>query len=151
MLKLIIQIAKKVQGNSDYSSIQASVTIERELAHGEDVLGAAAVLQAQAEASVDRQLGLAPVAPVATTPPAPVHAGSSANMGTRAGPAPRPPTGSRRAPTRATPSQLGLLQRLIGDNQPQVVAICQHHRVQQLSDLSVAQASEVIDTLKAPR
>ena len=151
-IRIVINISKKQLGLTDYSSIQASCSIEREIAHGEDILTAAADLQAQAEAAVDQQLarGSAP-----TPPPSQLvtgRPGQTANTPARAAtPPPRPSGHGRRAPTRATPSQLGLLQRLIGDNQSQVIAICQHHQVQELAALTVAQASEVIDTLKAPR
>jgi len=150
-MKIVINISKKVPGPTNYSSIQASCSIEREIAHGENILTAAADLQAQAEEAVDQQLarGSAPTQP--STSFVTSRNNQTANAPRTATPPPRPSGHGRRAPTRATPSQLGLLQRLVGDNQSQTIAICQHHQVQQLSDLSVAQASDVIDTLKAPR
>jgi hypothetical protein len=154
VMKLVINIAKKIPGLTDYSSVQASCSIEREVGMGEDLLVAAADLQAQAEASVDQQLARR-TAPMPASPGMALNLpslASTANGLARASARPVHPSGrGRRGPTLATPSQLGLLTRLIGSNQPQVIAICEHHHIQQLADLTVAQASEVIDTLKAPR
>ncbi len=133
-LKLVINISKKVPGPQEYSSIQAACTIEGEVSQGQDPVSEAARLYAQAEAAVDAQLrlqGKPTVAPPRAT-------------------APPTPSGKARGSC-ATPSQLQLLQRLIGGNQPQTVAICQHYGISDLSSLSVRQASEAIDQLKSPK
>ncbi len=132
-LKLVINISKKVPGPQEYSSIQAACTIEGEVSQGQDPVAEAARLYAQAEAAVDAQLR---IQAVTTAPP-------------RATPPPKP-SGSARGSC-ATPSQLQLLLRLIGSNQPQVTAICQHYGTSDLASLSVRQASEAIDQLKGPK
>lgn len=154
-LKITVNVSKKIPGAEDYSSNQASCSIEGEVAVGQDPAAEAARLYAAAEAAVDRQLGLA-AAPTSPAQPHPAANHRAANPAQA--PAQRParayaprtaPT-HRRGPPPATPSQLGLLQRLIGANQEQTVAITQHYGVAQLSDLTVAEASEAIDHIKGP-
>jgi hypothetical protein len=67
-LKLVINISKKIPGPTDYSSVQASCSIEGELMVGQDAGPEAARLYAQAEAAVDRQLGIATTSPSTVVP-----------------------------------------------------------------------------------
>src|SRR4051812_19738979 len=74
-LKLLINLAKKIPGPVDYSSVQASCSIEGELVAGQDPVAESARLFTQAEAAVDRQLNIAqsssaPAQSSATMPPA---------------------------------------------------------------------------------
>ncbi len=148
-LKLVINISKKIPGPQDYSSVQAACTLEGELAQGQDPATEAARLYAQAEAAVDAQLGLQSSSSWTNHAPFQPIAAPTAQATPRATPVPAPSGSGRRGPSRATPSQLQLLQRLIGSNQPQSVAICQHYGTPDLATLSVRQASEVIDELKS--
>ncbi len=59
-LKITINIAKKIPGGSDFSSTQASCSLEGEVAAGQDPTAEAERLYLQAESAVDRQLGIQP-------------------------------------------------------------------------------------------
>ncbi len=147
-IAITASIAKKVPlPGVDYASRQASISVTGEVSSLDQIGSESARLFAAAQAAVDAQLGL---------PPQPTrvdHANPSLVPGQTANAAQRtvttPPSGSaRRSPGRATPSQLQLLQRLIGSNQPQTVAICAHYGSPDLAGLTVRQASEAIDQLK---
>ena len=142
-IRIIASLAKKLPlPGQDFSSQQASIEISAEVQDLSQIAAEAQRLYHVAEAAVDRQLGIIP--PTTNTPTTP---GPNTTGPRPANPPPRPSGNGRRS--LATPSQLGLLQRL--SSPEQVRAICEHHRVGQLADLSVKQASEVIDTLKSPR
>lgn len=134
-LKLLIQLSKKVPGPTDYSSVQASCSIEGELAPNQDPVAESARLYHQAEAAVDRQLGLtqAPSTPRGSVSLAP----SSASQ-----PYSRPPTG-------VTPAQRLLIDQLLRDTKIDPTAVLQHFGITSLDYLTCKQASALIDDLKA--
>lgn len=143
-LKLVIQLSKKVPGPSEYSSVQASVSIDAELAAGQDPAAEAARLYSQAEAAVDRQLGIAPT-PATTSHsspnPAPVSMATSA--------ASRPYTRPPRRGALVTPAQLRLIDQLLRDTRTDPGAVLQHFGVGSLDQVSCKDASALIDDLKA--
>ena len=153
-LKLVINISKKIPGPLDFSSIQASCSIEGELTAGQDPTVEAARIFAQAEAAVDRQLGLQAQE---TVPQATLHQQPSPSSTTSvgAGHASRPQAsqpyrsnGQRRAPAPVTDSQIRFLERLIRDTGTDLNAILQHHQVGSLRDLSCKAAAGLIDEMK---
>jgi hypothetical protein len=153
MLKLVITISKKVPGPQDYSSTQSSVSIEGELASGQDPVAEAARLQSQAEAAVDRFLGLSPAH---TENPAPQQSRTPApTLPPRTSPAPpnsgasRPYAQGRRAPAPITESQVSFIGRLLTESRTTLDAVLAHFQVGSLRDLSAKQGSELIDSLKS--
>lgn len=125
-LKLVVNIAKKVPGPAEFSSIQASCSMEGEIAVGQDPVAEAQRLYAQVEQAVDRQLGLNH--PISPTQP------------------PRPPI--QRTTSPVSPAQLRYLKQLI-DRQPQALnQILADHRISALEQLSSRDASVVIERLK---
>lgn len=139
-LKLVIQLSKKVPGPAEFSSVQASCSIEGELAAGQDPIAESSRLYAQAEAAVDRQLGLIPAAgptPRTTTS----MATSSASQ-----PYTRP---ARRGAATATPAQLRLIDQLLQATRTEPAAVLQHFGVTALDQISCKDASALIDNLKA--
>jgi hypothetical protein len=147
-LKLVINISKKIPGPTDYSSVQAGCSVEGELVVGQDAGIECARLYAQAEAAVDRQLGLAaaqPVAPPVPAPPAPV-ATSSQPSSSR--PASYPSSGGRRAPSPISAAQLRFLRQLLDRTPGAIDRILAEHRVASIEALSSRAASSVIDQLK---
>jgi hypothetical protein len=147
-LKLLIHLSKKIPGPTDYSSIQASCSIEGDLDPSQDLVAASARLYAQAEAAVDRQLGLSAPATTAATaaargpqPHSPSLATSSASQ-----PYIRP---ARRPPTSVTPAQLRLIDQLLRDSRTDPAAVLQHFGVTALEQLACKDASALIDDLKA--
>lgn len=144
--KLVINVSKKIPGPSDYSSTSASCSIESECPPDQAVTEAAR-LYAQAEQAVDRQLGLTAVPPPTASPPPSANPPSwprSSSMPSSSRPAP-----GRRGMPSATASQLKLLGHLLSAREGQAAAILHHYQVTDLSQLTVKQASETIDTLKA--
>lgn len=139
-LKLVINVAKKIPGPEEYSSVQASCSLEGELLPNQDAGPEAARLFAAAEQAVDRQLGVSgePV----STPTAPVVAAATASA---------PPRHTARPTLAATDSQLRLLRRLVNGNRILLGEVLAEHQVGQLEELSIRQASQLIDRLKGPR
>ncbi len=167
-LKLLINIAKKIPGPLEYSSIQASCSIEGELTAGQDPAAESARLFAQAEAAVDAQLRIAPAtvqpsmaaAPTPVTSPATPVQPFQPQPGRAAANFPRPPSQpayrsggggqhQRRGPAPVTDSQLRFLDRLIQQAGANIAEICAQERVGSLNDLSCKAAAELIDRLKA--
>ncbi len=152
-VKLIVNIAKKIPIDGlDYSSVQASCSIEGEVAANQDPAIESARLFAQAEAAVDRQLGVAAPSPTSSMPritmtePSPSAVSpSSANvrLNTQHAPARR-----LRGPAPVTDAQLRLLGRLIGEGRASLEGLLSHHGVADLRDLTCKAASEAIDSLK---
>lgn len=144
-LKLIIAVSKKIPGPQEFSSVQASCTIEGEIAAGQHPAEEAAKLYAQSEAAVDRQLGLAGAVPA----PPPASPGATP----AAAPAPIPSSPSRpyrrTAPAPITASQLRFLQRLIDQTRTPVAAILARFQVGGLEHLSCKDAAHLIDEIKA--
>lgn len=105
-LKLLINISKKIAGVTDYSSIQASCSIEGEILVGQDAGIECARLYAQAEAAVDRQLHLTPAAPTTPIAPTPSTPIPTSNHGpTTSAPAPTATRGYQ-APAERSRSRL---------------------------------------------
>lgn len=158
-LKLVINISKKVpMPGVDYASTSASCSIEGEVAAGQDPAAEAARLYHQAEAAVDTQLArVQPGSPGSSGSGVP--AGRTGTPGSTAAPAAASPPGASgagrpyqrttRKPAPITPSQFRLLSRLVQSTGTDAQAICQHHGVAGLDHLTCAQASALIDDLKA--
>lgn len=149
-LTLIINLSKKIPGPVDYSSIQASCSIEGEIAAGQDPVAESARLFSQAEEAVDRQLGLTAVTPISASSapaPAPVPPRSSSAP---AGAAPYPSSGARRAPTPISAAQLRFLRQLLDRTPGAQDRVLAEHQVQRIEALTSRAASAVIDRLKAP-
>lgn len=143
-LKLIIQLSKKVPGPSEYSSVQASCSIEGELSSHQDFVVESARLYQQAESAVDRQLGIAPAAVIGnqrpSTSPAPTSMATSA--------ASRPYTRPARRGALVTPAQLRLIDQLLRDTRTDVGAVLQHFGVSALDQIGCKDGSALIDDLK---
>jgi hypothetical protein len=150
-LKLIITVSKKIPGPQEYSSIQASCSIEGELAAGHDPVAEAAHLQAQAQQAVDQFLGITTTTPT-SAPRSASPAASSAprNQMPSNTSASRPYAGNRRAPAPATDSQLRFLTKLLNDTRTDVTAILQQYQIGDLRELSCKAAAQLIDELKQP-
>lgn len=149
-LKIVINISKKVPiSGIDYASTSASCTLEGEVASGQDPQAEAARLYRQAEQAVDTQLVLGANAKFAqagsavqsATPNPPLSSAQPSSNGGRGYP--------RRRPAVVTPSQLGLVIKLIKDTKTDPGAILAHYQASALNQLSVRDASELIDELKA--
>jgi hypothetical protein len=144
-IKLVINIAKKVPGPQEFSSVQASCSIEAECSTGDPVAEAAA-LYLQAEAAVDHQLRLTPFQAAPVQPSTGSRLPYADHRPRAKQPPPRPLV--QRAPPLATQSQLNLLSRLMSEQPGRLDAILHHFQIGSLQQLTVAQASEVIDQLK---
>lgn len=151
--KVITTVSKKIPiAGLDFSSVSASCTVEAEIADLAQVAGQARALYATAEAAVDEQLRLAaPTASAAVPPPArpaPTYR-SGPNQQPRST-SPTPPSGrGGRGMPRASASQLKLIERLIDGDGQRAGAICAESGVRSLPELSIRQASQLIDQLKA--
>ena len=150
MSQIIVNISKKIQGKSEYSSISASCSLEGTFLPGQDPGNECARLYAQAEAAVDRQLGLAAAqseashAPTLPAPAAPSSKPSSSR------PMAYPSSGGRRAPSPSSAAQHRLL-RMLCDRIPGAIdRILAEHRIASIEALSSRAASSIIDQLKAP-
>lgn len=140
-IKLVVNISKKIPGPSDYSSVQASCSIEGELPAGQNPNVEAARLFSQAEAAVNQQLTLKP-ANFAGPALAPAQRWTPPTATTQ-------PTSQRRAPAPVTDSQLRFITRLLDSGKGSLNAILAQHQVGDLRDLSCKAAAGLIDTLKA--
>ncbi len=136
-LSIIVYVSKKLPGATDFSSIQASCSLTGEVPTGADPLGAAAALFAKAELAVDRQLGQAP----ATTP-----APHSTNLARSPADVERPHL-SARVTSNITDSQKRLIRRI--GREDIVHARLSQLGVGDLDQLSIRQASQLIDAMKA--
>jgi hypothetical protein len=151
-LKLLVTISKKIPGAQDYSSTQASVSIEGELTAGQDPVAEASRLQDQAQVAVDQFLGLpSGGARIPAPPPRPAtHRPVSSPAGSYGGSqASRPYRQSTRAPAPVTDNQLKLIDRLLPTSGTTLEAVLQHHQSGSLRELTCQQASALIDSLKA--
>ena len=150
-LKLVINISKKIPGPTDYSSVQASCSIEGELIVGQDAGPECARLYAQAEAAVDRQLGIARSSPAASPVPAPIAPVASPQPSPSSSrPTAYPSSGGRRAPAGISAAQLRFLRQLCDRTPGAIDRILEEHRIASIEALSSRAASAVIDQLKAP-
>jgi hypothetical protein len=151
-LKLVINISKKVPGPQDFSSIQASCSLEGECSIGQDPTAETARLFAQAESAVDAQLKLtaAPTTPIA--PPSSTPIPTSNHGPTTSVPTPNSTRGYQRTGRKvalATPSQLGLIDRLLRETNTNVNAVLNHYQVGSLDQIACKDVSALIDELKA--
>ena len=151
-LKLIVNVSKKIQGKTNFSSTQASCSIEGEISSGQDPVQEAAKLYAQAEQAVDAQLfSTSAVQPAPVVPPTPVVSSNSPPHPVQRQTASQPYRGGsqpRRSPAPVTESQLRFLDRLITQTNSSVPAILDQHQVGSLRDLSCKAAAGLIDELK---
>jgi hypothetical protein len=154
-LKLLVALSKKVPGPLDFSSIQASCSIEGELSTGQDAAAEAARLYAQAELAVDRQLGIGrphsvPLQPAAAPP---FHAPPSPSPPLSASPAAGtthyPSSGGRRAPSLISAAQGRFLRQLLERNPGAHERILAEHRIPSIDALTSRTASLIIDQIKA--
>lgn len=147
------QLAKKIPGEINFSSKQASITISAEVTDLNQVVAEAARLYALAEKAVDAQLAqhavtappLAASSQLSASSPAPTQSPVQrpvASQPYRANP-------QRRAPAPVTESQLRFLDRLIQQTGSSVPAILEQHQVGALRDISCKAAAGLIDELKA--
>ena len=156
-LKILITISKKVPGAQDYSSIQASCSIEGELAPGQDPAVEASRLQTQAQQAVDQFLGITPATSLGSPPPAnhrPVqYAANSPRPGARSptpnGQSTRPYADNRRTPAPVTDNQLRFIERLLAETQTDLGAVLHHHQVGSLRQLTCKAAAQLIDELRS--
>lgn len=144
-IKLLINVSKKIPEAQDFSSTQASVSIEGELAPGQDPVAEAARLQAQAQQAVDQFLG---IAPVQVTPPPRQQSSQPAPSPSR--PAPPRSSSPRRTVAPATDSQLRYIRRLLDQSGASLPGILDHHQVGSLEQLTCKAAAQLIDELKVP-
>ena len=149
-LKLITTISKKIPlPGLEFSSCQASCTIEGEVTDLNQAPAEARRLYLLAENAVDQQLCLHST----NDHPQPIRSGPAQGVSPSRASAPSPSanrSAPRRNPPMVTDSQLRLLHRLL-DNQPDLITHhCRRHGVECLEDLTVSQASGLIDALKAP-
>lgn len=141
-LKLVIQLSKKVPGPSDFSSVQASCSIEGELSPNQDPAAESARLYAQAEAAVDHQLGIA----ATSSNLAQIPRGTT-TMATSA--ASQPFIRPARRTANVTPAQLRLIDQLLRDTRTDLGAVLQHYKITVLDQLACKDASALIDDLKS--
>jgi hypothetical protein len=130
-LKLVVNIAKKVPGPAEFSSIQASCSIEGEIAVGQDPVAEAARLYGQIEQAVDRQLGITSI----PQPTSPRHA-------------PTYPSTNRRSPVPISAAQLRFLRQLCDRTPGAMDRILADQRIASIELLSSRAASGIIDQLK---
>jgi len=150
-IKLLINLSKKVPGPTDYSSIQASCSIEGELLVGQDTAAECARLYAQAEAAVDRQLGITAGKPDPAHVPTPLPASTANSQPPQpSGRSQYPSSGARRAQASISAAQLRFLRQLCDRTPGAIDRILADHRIGQLEDLTSRSASAVIDSLKTP-
>lgn len=146
-------LSKKIQlPGHDYASQQASITITGEVTDLAKVGDEAVRLLKLAESAVDAQLHLtgAPVSNI--TPVSPKHISASNPGPNAATPAPSATRGYQRTGRKvalATPSQLGLIDRLLRETKTDVNAVLQHYQIGGMDQISCKDASELIDELKA--
>ena len=154
MLKILVNFSRKVPDREPYSSRQASVSLEGEIANGYDPSIETARLFAQAESAVDRQLaGPKEDMPGAATSPRSTSAVAPQSATGAPPAAPRPQQQAtrgypRRGPAPITDSQLRLIERLVGEGTGTLQAICSQYEIGALRDLSCKAASALIDSLK---
>ena len=162
-MKLIITYATKLPGPTDYSSVQAGISIEKEVPETADLQAESAVLYRQAEEAVSRQLASTGLRSGQTADPAPSREGESWAGAASSRPTRHPameragairtgrplPGNGRRSLPPATSSQLGLIRRLLGRDGGLRDRILDEQGVSALESLTVRQASQVIDALKA--
>lgn len=148
-LKLVINISKKVPGPIDFSSVQASCSIEGELVAGQDPVAETTRLYAQAEAAVDRQLGIAESSQVF----APARSGSTPSTSSQpplTAPRPVPSSGQRRAPALISPAQIRYLRQLLDQAHGALPRVLADHQIATIEQLTSRAASVLIDRLKVP-
>ena len=154
MLKLLINIAKKIPGPQDYSSIQSSVSIESEISAGQDPVAEAARLQDQAQQAVDRFLGITS-APRPTPPPlAPENPISTPTRSTSSQPPahsasqPYHAGGQRRPAAQCSPAQVRYLRQLIDQGGHDYASICSRFNVSSIEEMRSREGSALIDELR---
>jgi hypothetical protein len=142
------QLAKKVPiPGADFSSQQASITLNAEVSDLSQVAAEAQRLYSLAEQAVDAQLAghvrhpaAAPPAPAPTQAAPPAPSAASRPYASASSP--------RRGPAPVTDSQLRFLDRLIRQAGVDPAAILAQHQVGSLRDLSCKVAAQLIDELK---
>jgi hypothetical protein len=149
--KIIASVSKKIPlAGLDFSSTSASCTVEAEITDLAQVADQARLLYRQAEAAVDEQLRLAASPPAQTraTPTPSAYANGPNPSPRSSGPAPSNGRSGRGMP-RASASQLKLIERLIDGDGQRAGDICNQHGVRSLPEMTIRQASQVIDQLRA--
>ena len=159
MLKIVVNIAKKIpMPGVEFSSIQASCSIEGEASNVQDAAAEAAKLYYQAERAVDSQLRF-------TTEQRKESGGSQSqtrtgissndmvrtnnNGGTVQRQNSRPYQNNGRTQAPVTDGQLRYLDRLITETNTDINAVLNHFHVASLRDLSCKVAAGLIDELKS--
>jgi len=164
-IALHASIAKKVPiPGEQYASRQASLSIVGEVTDLAHILDEAHRLFGLAEIAVDAQLASMPPTSAIRSPatgqpvrrpaqstPAAIPQMPSSSQSIPPSPPPPPPRSSRpfrRAVAAVTPSQLQLIQRLLGEGRGDLTAILHHYQLGGLDQLGCRDASVLIDILK---
>lgn len=138
-MKIECCISKKRPGAQQFSSDAVSITITSEC-QSADPMREAGSLFAQCNAIVDSELSLlAQKEEFARVQVSAVN-GSAAHE--------RPVNGRRRKPTPATDNQLEFIEHLLETSTKSAESISRYYQIGSLQELTVTQASEVIDELK---
>jgi len=150
-----VAAAKKLPHPTEqYGSIQATVSLQGEAGGLGDVATVVRDLFAAAQAGVDQHLAEQVDGAAAATQPAPARSAYSPQAGAQPRPVSRAPSTSRPAPRRGMPSasasQLTLIERLLAGDGQRASDICAEHGVRSLAELTIRQASQLIDQLKVP-
>ena len=146
-LKLVINISKKVPGPIDFSSVQASCSIEGELVAGQDPVAETTRLYAQAEAAVDRQLGIAESSQM-TAPTRSAITPSTSSQPPLTAPRFVPSAAQRRAPALISPAQIRYLRQLLDQAPGALSRVLADHQIATIEQLTSRAASALIDRLK---
>lgn len=157
MITISTQFSKKHCEPGEYGSINASITLTKELSDLTRVEQEAAALYSLAEDAVNQQIQKVTSRPAPTTqieavtspatttphqtPPTPI-----ANRQTVSRPYSKTP---RRTPAPISDAQLRYLDRLIQNRKASVESILQQYQVGSLRDLSGRDASHLIDELQS--
>jgi hypothetical protein len=146
-IQIQTQLSKKIPGDIDFSSKQASITITAEVGDLSQVVVEARRLYVLAEEAVDAQLNQ--VRAPSAAPPRSANSAPSPAPRQQASQPYHASGGQRRGPAPVTDSQIRFLERLIRDSGTDLNALLHHHQIGSLRDLSCKDAAGLIDELKA--
>lgn len=157
MIKITVNISKKVPITGiEFSSQTASCSVEAELPNDADPVQAAHQLYAKAEGAVDAQLGLQANPSQAVTTPTrqsanhgPQRSHHASTHGRQASRSSRPSPYRRRDAPPSSAAQQRLLRRLLDDCPNRGHDWLAERGVTIVEDTNMAEASALIDELKA--
>lgn len=158
MITITASWSRKMPGPVDFSSVQAQASIQIEAGSIAEVPQRAREAFALVEQAVDEQLRQDRTH-VSRTTPAPDAAppmstpSSTSNHGpSTTTPAPNASRSYQRTGRKValvTPSQLGLIDRLLRETKTDANGVLQHYQIGAMDRISCKDASELIDELKA--